>query len=345
MFEFCGLAGRDDLPSKHVKLGANIDALVECLETTVAEERRRSEVKDQELSELKVLVAKLCSATQATDSSREQEKSSMLARMARQQSLDFDAKLASPSRGIQRASSLSSTTCSEHFSEEIVAELEAKLQAVQSELLEVKEAQNSMGNKLIQAERHVAELQNELAEELALRRKAQEEASANARQLREFQEKMGDPWSSMMSPVPAYRDVRRSSSKEAGGSFELFYSELQRGSRESLAPGASLYTVFDAPEVDEGSDSFSSGTQSMTMQSSTTSMRSISERPMRLGAQPASAHSTGFAKITNFLYERPRQGAVSQQCEVTAIHTPLCSPAPEHRDCSVGSHGAVPSLD
>mmetsp|Transcript_7444 Transcript_7444/g.16240 ORF Transcript_7444/g.16240 Transcript_7444/m.16240 type:complete len:339 (+) Transcript_7444:73-1089(+) len=337
MFEFCGLAGRDDLPSKHVKLGANIDALVECLETTVAEERRRSEVKDQELSELKVLVAKLCSATQATDSSREQEKSSMLARMARQQSLDFDAKLASPSRGIQRASSLSSTTCSEHFSEEIVAELEAKLQAAQRELLEVKEAQNSMGNNIIQTERHVAELQNELVEELALRREAQEEASSTARQLREFQEKMGDPWAGIKSPLPAYRDMQRSWSNGAGGNSKLFYSELQKGSRQSPSTTTASPAATVTPAGNGDSDSCSSGTQSMTMQSPTMTLRSISQKSMKLLARPSSVNATDFATITDFLYESPQQGVVSPQCEFTAIHTPRSSPQSDHSDCDVSS--------
>eukprot|EP00448_Togula_jolla_P004119 CAMPEP_0170605724 /NCGR_PEP_ID=MMETSP0224-20130122/20125_1 /TAXON_ID=285029 /ORGANISM="Togula jolla, Strain CCCM 725" /LENGTH=141 /DNA_ID=CAMNT_0010930745 /DNA_START=18 /DNA_END=439 /DNA_ORIENTATION=+ len=100
MFDFCGMAGREDGQSKHLKSGSSIETLIQCFENTLVEERRRAEAKDQELAELRALVTTLCcSAIQRQDSAgRELEKNSMLPRMARQYTVDNDGRLNMPPR-------------------------------------------------------------------------------------------------------------------------------------------------------------------------------------------------------------------------------------------------------
>mmetsp|Transcript_63105 Transcript_63105/g.137133 ORF Transcript_63105/g.137133 Transcript_63105/m.137133 type:complete len:376 (+) Transcript_63105:74-1201(+) len=92
---FRAVAGEDDVRSEYFALGWNIDAAIESLESTLIEERRRFEVKEQEVAELRNLMAELtCSTTQPNNlACEERSENSMSARMAQQQA-EHDAKLA-----------------------------------------------------------------------------------------------------------------------------------------------------------------------------------------------------------------------------------------------------------
>mmetsp|Transcript_1983 Transcript_1983/g.4480 ORF Transcript_1983/g.4480 Transcript_1983/m.4480 type:complete len:342 (+) Transcript_1983:49-1074(+) len=332
--DMCGLVSRDDVQSVHFRSAPNSGDLMKCLDTTVVEERRNSEAKDHELTELRTLVARLSSAVSQPKelAFKEQEKGCMV-RVAGQP-WEHDGK-----PGLERALSRTSTVSSEHLSDEIVAELESKLQETRGELMDVKEDQKSMGKKLIEAERHVAELQIELAEELALRREAQKEAAESERQLREFQERMGDPWSSIISPGQVYREVRESSINGDEDNLDFFYSEPQPGQWQSLS-SVMAPNVIVTPRDNENPDGLSSGTQSMTMQSP---IRSISQTSTSFLAPP-SPGSSDVAKITSFLLDRSVQGVVSPECEFIDIHTPDRSPELGHRDCHLSSlQWAIPS--